>query len=65
MHVHCLPGHVATVSRPKGVAIEIVGNDDVKWVSADVIRKDLMNTVELVLDIKRWHIVVINTYLFD
>lgn len=30
MHVHCLPGHVATVSRPKGVAIEIVGNDDVK-----------------------------------
>lgn len=65
MHVNCLTGHVAIVSSPKRIAIEMIGNDDPKLVSADVIRKDLMNTVELVLGIKRWHIVGIHTHLFD
>lgn len=56
MYVNCLTGHVATVSTPKRVATEIISNDGFKLVSAGVVRKDLMNTVHILLDIKRWHI---------
>lgn len=40
----------------KMAVIEIISNDGHKWVGAGVVRRDLMNTVEFVLDTKRSHI---------
>lgn len=57
VYVNCLTGYVAIVSTSKSVAIEIICNDDHNWVSASIFRKNFMNTVEFVLDTKRWHMV--------